>query len=143
MFIPLSTSTGIIFSASFDFEIGHVIYFAQGTEGRNECEFWMEALRGSMFLLIPTETSRLYHEKSICRRMLPQISLGYLIGVMDLSHSQNYTVDPKAEVVLASLQSCKKIVTIIATTTTIIVTIVTTTTVIVIKAYYWMPVRYC
>lgn len=67
----------------------------------------MEALRGSMFLLIPTETSRLYHENSILQTNAAPNQSG-LLNSMDLSHSPNYKVDPKAEVVLASLQSCKQ-----------------------------------
>ena len=61
-----------------------------------------------MFLLIPTGTSRLYHEKSILQMNAAPNQPGLLNRRMNLSHSQKYAVDPKAEDVLASLQSCKE-----------------------------------
>ena len=61
-----------------------------------------------MFLLIPTGTSRFYHEKSILQMNAAPNQPGLLNRRMDLSHSQKYAVDPKAEDVLASLQSCKE-----------------------------------
>ena len=96
------------------------------------CEFWMKAPRGCMILLIPTGASRLYHEKSILQMNAAPNQPGLLNRSMELSHSQKYAVDPKAEVVLASLQPCKQNNN--NNSNNII---------IVTKAYYWMPVRYC